>query len=72
MLIDGNLQFLTYMFGCEVKLFFSFNFSNKLGMVFMILIFFVVFILINCSYFILRQVYGVLAKYFFDDTKVSV
>lgn len=72
MMIDGNLQFLTYMFFCELQHFFTFNFSNRCGLVFMLLILFLLIILVSCSHLILREAYGILAKYFFDDTKVSI
>jgi len=71
MITDGNIQYLSYLFGFEMNHLFNFTFANKMSSVMVLILYFFLFIFSTCSFFLIRNYYGKLAKYLFDNAMTS-
>jgi hypothetical protein len=66
-LLDGNLQFASFLVGFELKWLFAHSISNKILTIWLLIIFFFIFTFSIGSYFFFRYFYDGLAKYFMES-----
>lgn len=64
MILDGNLQYLTYLMSFEVNNFFSPDFINKMALCISVCLYYILFVFSISVYFILKNFYGKSVKYF--------
>ena len=72
MFLEGNIQFLTYLFVSEVQGLFSFNFSQKINLTLVVIVFFLIFIFFSGAFFIFKDHYRALTKYLIDNVQIDV
>ncbi len=71
MFLEGNVQYLAYLFSSEAQNFFAFNFNHKIYLILVLTVFFLIIIFCSGSLFILKQHYGRLTKYLIDNVPVN-
>ena len=62
--LEGNVQYLTYLFTFEMKNFFSVNYTNKFGLAVSVTLYFVIFIFAVAAFPIAKYKYGKMVQYF--------
>lgn len=67
-LMEGNLQFASYLVAFEFRWMFATTLANKLMTSWLVCVFYLILAFSVGSYFLFRYVYGELAKYFFDNS----
>jgi hypothetical protein len=71
MFLEGNVQYLSYLFSSEAQNFFAFNFHQKINLIFVLTVFFLVVIFCSGSMLIFKQHYGGLTKYLIDNVPIN-
>lgn len=51
--------------------FFNFNFTSKVSSIIVLIIFYALFMFAGCSFYFIRNFYGRLSKYMFDNANTS-
>ena len=72
MFLEGNVQFLTFLFSYEVRNLFAFDFLEKASLGFTLLLYFFIFFFGAGAFFVFKEYYGPLTKYFLDNIHLDL